>query len=45
MSQTLYWLHWPHADNREGLLREDNDHDFVKDNAEDLMLMFYDKSH
>jgi hypothetical protein len=35
---TLYWLHWPHADNGEGLLREDNDDNFVKDNAEDLTL-------
>ena len=45
MSQTLYWLHGPHADNREGLLREDNDDNFVKENVEDLMLMLDDKSY
>jgi hypothetical protein len=36
MSQTLYWLYGPHADNREGLLREENDDSFVKVNADDL---------
>ena len=45
MLQTLYWLRWPYADNREGLLREDNDDNFAKENGEDLMLMLQDKSH
>jgi hypothetical protein len=41
MLKALCWLHWPLADNREGLLREDNDDNFVKDYAEDLMLMLH----